>query len=98
MSSQTDFAMALLDPALPYPAGLKTWNGSDPSVRYAVYRNNVANSLIDALADTFPVVEQLVGTDFFRAMAHCYVRQSPPVSRLLVRYGENFPNFVASSR
>lgn len=96
MSTQTNFALALLDPDQPCPAGLKTWNGSDPSVRYAVYRNNVANSLIDALADTFPVVEQLVGTDFFRAMAHCYVRESPPVSRLLVRYGENLPNFVAN--
>lgn len=94
MNTQTDFAMALLDPDQPCPAGLKTWNGSDPSVRYAVYRNNVASSLIDALADTFPVVEQLVGTDFFRAMAHCYVRESPPASRLLVRYGEYFPDFV----
>jgi hypothetical protein len=41
MNSQTVFANALLNAELPCPSGLKTWNGSDPSTRFAVYRNNV---------------------------------------------------------
>lgn len=69
-----DFAAALLDPARPAPAGLTSWNGSDPAQRFAVYRNNVTVSLIDALADTFPVVQALVGVDFFRTMAREFVR------------------------
>lgn len=53
MSHQQAIAAALLDPAQPCPPGLTTWNGSDPAHRFAVYRNNVIVSLVDALADTF---------------------------------------------
>ena len=77
--AQSAFADALLDPARPCPPGLRTWNGSDPARRLAVYRNNVVSSLIDALADTFPVVQRLVGTEFFRAMAGVF---APPAQRL----------------
>ena len=90
------FARALLDPALPPPPGLKTWNGSDPAVRFAVYRNNVMVSLIEALADTFPVVAQLVGMEFFRAMAREYVGCRLPSSPVLAGYGEDFPDFIAA--
>ncbi len=90
------FAGALLDPQRPVPAGLHTWNGSDPGARLAVYRNNVVSSLVDALVDTFPVVEQLVGPAFFRAMAAVFVRQSPPRSRVLALYGQQFPSFIAA--
>ena len=54
MNNQAAFAQALLDPDLPCPSGLCTWNGSDPARRFAVYRNNVVVSLIDALADIVP--------------------------------------------
>ena len=94
MRSQQDFAAALLHPSSACPAGLKAWNGSDPSRRFDVYRNNVVSSLIDALADTFPVLQALVGEEFFRAMARDFVLASPPVSALLVRYGEGFADFV----
>lgn len=93
-SSQAELAAALLEPDLPCPAGLRAWNGSDPSVRWAVYRNNVVSSLVDALAETFPVVQALVGSEFFGAMAAVFVRQSPPRSRVLAHYGEGFPAFV----
>ena len=92
--TQTDFAAALLDPQTPCPPGLEVWNGSDPTARLAVYRNNVVSSLIDALADTFPVVQELVGEAFFRAMASVFVRQAPPRSRVLAGYGEAFPAFI----
>ncbi|HUG25500.1 DNA-binding domain-containing protein [Piscinibacter sp.] len=92
--TQSAFCAALLDPGLPCPPGLVAWNGSDPTPRLAVYRNNVVSSLIDALAQTFPVVQQLVGVPFFRAMAAMFVRQAPPRSRVLARYGEAFPTFI----
>lgn len=94
-SAQAEFAAALLDPNRCCPDDLHTWNGSDPTARLAVYRNNVVGSLIDALADTFPVVQQLVGEEFFRAMAGVFVRQSPPRSKVLALYGQDFPQFVA---
>ncbi len=89
------FARPLLDPALPPPAGLRCWNGSDPAARYAVYRNNVLLSLIEALADTYPVVRQLVGDAFFHALAAEFVRRHPPVSPVLAHYGGGLAGFIA---
>lgn len=91
---QDIFATTLLDPACAPPPGLTAWNGSDPGRRFAVYRNNVVVSLVDALATRFPVVQRLVGEVFFRAMARLYVRHAPPRSRLLHEYGEGLPDFV----
>ena len=57
MNGQQAFVAALFDAELPPPTGLTAWNGSDPATRFAVYRNNVVVSLIDALADTYPVTQ-----------------------------------------
>jgi len=92
--TQSLFAAALLAPDLPCPGGLRTWNGSDPTARFAVYRNNVVSSLIDAIADIFPVTQELVGEEFFRAMAAVFVRRHPPRSRVLAHYGAEFADFV----
>jgi hypothetical protein len=94
VTTQQAFAAALLAPGSACPDGLLTHNGSDPEARFAVYRNNVVSSLIDALADTFPVAQALVGAEFFRAMAKVFVLAAPPRSRVLAVYGEAFPDFV----
>jgi hypothetical protein len=95
MTAHADFAAALLDPDVAVPDGLVAWNGSDPARRFAVYRNNVTSALTDVLADSFPVTQQLVGEEFFRAMARIFLRGSPPRSPLMTGYGEGFPAFVA---
>ncbi len=95
MTAHADFAAALLDPDVAAPDGLVAWNGSDPAHRFAVYRNNVTSALSDVLADSFPVTQQLVGEEFFRAMARIFLRGSPPPSPILTAYGEGFPAFVA---
>ncbi|GAC1412609.1 MAG: DNA-binding domain-containing protein [Burkholderiaceae bacterium] len=95
MSMQEEFAGAVLDPACRIPAGLDTWNGSDPVLRFAVYRNNVVASLVSALSDTFPVTLELVGQEFFRAMARVFVMDTPPRDAVLTYYGEAFPDFIA---
>lgn len=87
---------ALLNPELPCPGGLTSWNGSGPELRFAVCRNNVMVSLIDALADTFPVVQALVGEEFFRAMARVFAQANPPRSRLMAFCGDTFADFVAA--
>jgi hypothetical protein len=94
MTGQQAFFEALLDPGQRPPSGLTTWNGSDPATRFAVYRNNVIASLIDALADTYPVTQELVGEAFFRAMARLFVLAEPPRSRVLAFYGKSFADFV----
>lgn len=93
---QADFSAALFDADPVAPAGLRTWNGSDPAPRFAVYRNNVAMALTRALADTFPVVRQLVGDDFFAAMAGRYWREQAPRSPVLARWGDGFADWLAA--
>lgn len=93
---EVDFTSALLDTEQPCPANLSAWNGSDPVKRFAVYRNNVVSSLIDALEDTFPVTRELVGDEFFRAMARIFITRVPPKSPVLAEYGDEFPEFIAN--
>ena len=95
MSAQLHWAQALLNPAHTVPNGLITWNHSDPERRLAVHRNNVVVSLLDALAHSFPITQQLVGEDFFRAMAQVFVRAHPPRTRVLSHYGHELPSFIA---
>jgi hypothetical protein len=95
MTTQAAFAAALLNPQASCPPGLVSWNGSDPAQRFAVYRNNVLASRVGALADTFPVVQRMVGEVFFRAMAAGYVHAVPPTSPVLVNYGADFAQYIA---
>jgi hypothetical protein len=92
--SQGDFARALLDARLALPVGLRAWNGSDPTRRFAVYRNNVMVSLTDALASGFPVTRDLVGEEFFDAMAREYIGLEAPASPVLAEYGDGFADFI----
>ncbi|WP_085666816.1 MULTISPECIES: DUF2063 domain-containing protein [unclassified Pseudomonas] len=94
MNTQAAFSAALLDIDLPCPEGLCSANGADPASRFAVYRNNVQGSLINALADSYPVVMQLVGDEFFRAMAGIFVQSRPPHSPLMSDYGSELEDFL----
>lgn len=91
---QHDFGAALLDPELPLPEGIVGPPGKSAQKRFAVYRNNVTVSLINALADIFPAVQRLVGEGFFRDMARVYIAQEPPSSAVIFEYGVGFPAFL----
>ena len=91
---QADFAQALLNPDIPVPQGVVDPKGAPAPKRFAVYRNNVTVSLIEAMATAFPVIQKIVGAEFFAAMACDFVRAHPPTSPLLMFYGEAFPDFL----
>jgi hypothetical protein len=59
-----------------------------------VYRNNYRGNLHDALAGAYPVVRQLVGEDFFRFLARCYVETHDSHSGNLHRYGGEMAQFL----
>jgi hypothetical protein len=90
--TQTAFARGLFTGAL--PGNVIMPDRDEAQRRYSVYRNNVMVSLINALRSRFPVVERLVGEEFFRACAQIYIAVNPPRSRLLMQYGDTFAGFL----
>jgi hypothetical protein len=95
-SIQTDFAQALLDPDRAVPNELISHTARHPQKRFAVYRNNVVVSLVNALRAKFPATSRIVGDDFFAAMAHAFVSAHPPRSKILHIYGDDFGDFIAA--
>ena len=93
--SQAAFAAALVDPTSGVPDGVTSARGEPDAARFAVYRNNVFVSLTRALAARFPVTERLVGSVFFAGMARVFAGERRPVSPLMHRYGDGFPDFIA---
>jgi hypothetical protein len=91
---QNSFAAAVLDADRPVPEGLTSYTATVPAKRFAVYRNNVVASLVNALRARFPAVERIVGEEFFAGMARIHATTHPPRSRLLVRYGDDFAAFI----
>lgn len=90
------FAQALADPARAAPAQTMGREGGPDARRFAVYRNNVAASLIAAIEARFPVTRRLVGDVFFRAMARAFVACNKPRTPVILHYGGDFPDFVAA--
>lgn len=70
-------------------------NGLTPEQRLNVYRNNTQLGLTEALRDGFPVVNKLVGAEFFNHLARSYIRQHPPKEGCLLFFGGQFADFIA---
>ena len=93
---ETCFANALLNADQPIPHGITAHSAAVPARRFAVYRNNVMVGLSKALKSRFPVVEKIVGEEFFAAMARVFVLEQPPCSPVLAAYGDEFAPFIAA--
>ncbi len=92
--SAAAWVRALQDSEAPLPSGLVSANGSSVAQRFAIHRNNVLSACVQALADTFPVCQALVGEAFFSAMALAFAQQHLPRTRKLAFYGKGFAAFV----
>ena len=89
-----DFAGALLDPDVEIPDGVVGLDGDVSQKRYAVYRNNVVVSLMDALEQTFPALQTIMGEEVFRRISRNFVAMHPPKSAMMQVYGEEFARFL----
>jgi hypothetical protein len=63
--------------------------------RLAIYRGNVQSIWTKTLENTFPVLQQLVGNEFFTYLALQYGRQFPSQSGDLNQFGSQFSCFLA---
>lgn len=91
---QDEFARALMAGPSPNDAPEIAALARQPG--FAVYRNTVMKGCIDALQANYPSVCGLVGEEWFRAAAAVYVQGQLPREPMLLRYGENFADFLAS--
>jgi len=64
--------------------------------RFALYRGNLTSTWRKSLAAAYPVIEQLVGEEFFAALAREYGRAHPSDSGDLNRFGAHFEHFLRS--
>lgn len=64
------------------------------SVRFEIYRSSLLANLTQALADTYPVIDKLVGRDFFEATAKVYLRRYPSHHGDIHAFGGDFALFM----
>lgn len=69
-------------------------NGMTAAARLAIYRNNIVHNYREALRDVYPVVERLVGEDFFRFAADRYIPCHPSCQGNLHGFGSTFAVFL----
>lgn len=77
--------------------GVAAWL-SDPSLheRLGIYRNTIFTGLTKVLRLSYPVVQRLVGAEFFDGAAEVFITEHPPRAACLDHYGDEFPGFLRS--
>lgn len=90
---QRSFAASLYGRQTPIGRWVRS-GGLAPERRLAVYRNNTRLGLRQALRDTYPVVERLVGAGFFDHAADAYGLRHPLRRGDLHAYGAAFADFL----
>jgi hypothetical protein len=69
-------------------------NGIGSAGRLQIYRNNVCENSLATLRAAFPVLERLVGGDYFRQLALQYMQRFPSPSGNLHDVGEQLPAYL----
>jgi hypothetical protein len=90
---QTAFAAAVYEDRTSIVGHL--CDGAFEAARHArIYRNNAYANLTEALAAVYPVVQRLVGADFFEQTARRYIAAHSPRSGNLHDFGAAFADFL----
>jgi len=91
---QQAFAGALFN-ADETPQALEHFKGEQLEQRFALYRGNLTATWDKSLAAAYPVIQMLVGEEFFGGLAQFYGRAYPSDSGDLNRFGAHFAEFLA---
>lgn len=87
------FADSLLDPAAD-PAQLFRGDSRLTAARFGLYRGNLTANWERTLANAYPVLQQLVGGEFFRALGREYGRRVASTSGDLNQFGGGMAAFL----
>jgi hypothetical protein len=91
---QLSFATAVLDGS---SAAIAPWirdDGLDPAARVGIYRNNLHEGFLKALSLGFPVIQRLVGEDYFRQVGRLFLAEYPSRAGNLHHVGAPFARFL----
>lgn len=91
---QTRFAEALFDSADAAVQAEIVADGVSAAERIDIYRNNLREGFSKALAIGFPVIEKLVGAEYFRQLALDFLNAHPSRAGNLHHIGAPFPAFL----
>jgi Putative DNA-binding domain len=91
---QVRFTDALFDGAVEPVRAEIVADGLDVAERLEIYRNNLREGFIKALAIGFPVIERLVGGDYFRQLAIAFLGAHPSRAGNLHHIGAPFPSYL----
>ncbi len=92
---QRAFAAALLFEETDDIASHVLANGVEPTARLRIYRNNTRENSLAALRAAYPVLERLVGVDYFRQLVLDYLMRFPSPSGDLQHAGERLATYLA---
>jgi len=70
--------------------------GPSAEQRVAIYRAAILGSLCRVLEEVYPVINRLLGDEFFQAMARRYAQQIPSLQPDLNEYGRELNEFLSN--
>jgi uncharacterized protein (UPF0276 family) len=91
---QQAFSAALFDAGVEAQALPLFRDGAHTEARFALYRGNLSTAWDKTLASAYPVLQALVGDEFFSALARAYGKAHPSTEGDLNRFGANFAAFL----
>lgn len=93
---QSGFAAALT-PGSKAASAVPLFRGDPARIarRLGIYRGNAQVNAVKALSAIYPVLAQIVGTEFFEGLARTYAKSFPSASGDLNEYGASFGGFLA---
>lgn len=92
----SDFSRAIVRGEEPSSRINTSYQNYSVAIAIEVYRNNYRGNLHDTLTGAYPVIEQLVGKDFFRLLTRQFIGQHLSRSGNLHHYGAEMAGFIAA--
>lgn len=92
-----DFADYLNGKNSPITADVNSTTKGDANTRMDIYRHAYVYRLLDILADDFPTIYQILGTDNFFHMGEAYLKRYPSTSFTVRHFGQHLAKFLSET-